>query len=383
MSGDRRVLLVPSNGVGLGHLARQVAIARRLAEQGIGPVLCSLSPLLGPLQTVAETVEGMVVEHLPSYTATPLARWHWQRLLTDQLQHLTEVYGIRAVVFDGVAPYRGVLAAMDAPDAPPYVWVRRGRWRPDTRRPRQPSGFALVIEPGEVDRRASRPADRVAVEPVLLTDHRDLLDPAEARARLGLPAGRRLGLISLGTGASGALAPVEPQLVTALHSRGIVPVIARSPLLQEDQPDGPATDTHMVSHFPLAPALSAFHIVAVAAGYNSVAEVLACRVPALVIPNPEAITDDQADRARGVATAGLARAWDPSGTTPLAQALDPLLDTAERERIRQAMATRPVPEGASQAARAVIEVMARAQPPEDPTDPQGDDSASGAPGTVR
>ncbi|MEO2105875.1 MAG: hypothetical protein ABGZ36_09570, partial [Actinomycetota bacterium] len=102
-----RVLFVPSNGMGLGHMTRAAAIARRLGEAGAMPILCVLSPLIDPLRQL-----GFMVEHIPSYASTPLERWHWQRLLADQLRHLIEAYEITAVVFDGVAPYRGVRQVM-------------------------------------------------------------------------------------------------------------------------------------------------------------------------------------------------------------------------------------------------------------------------------
>src|SRR4051794_9105371 len=54
------VLLVTSNGSGLGHLARMTALGRALQEQGADPVLASMSAAL-PLVLEATGLRGEYV----------------------------------------------------------------------------------------------------------------------------------------------------------------------------------------------------------------------------------------------------------------------------------------------------------------------------------
>ena len=75
--GDRaRVLFTTSNGTGLGHLTRSMAIARRLGDE--------LEPLFFTLSAAAPVVErmGFAVEYAPSY-ATPASGndYRWSRRL--------------------------------------------------------------------------------------------------------------------------------------------------------------------------------------------------------------------------------------------------------------------------------------------------------------
>jgi len=368
-----RVLFVPSNGMGLGHMTRAAAIARRLGEAGAMPILCVLSPLIDPLRQL-----GFMVEHIPSYASTPLERWHWQRLLADQLRHLIEAYEITAVVFDGVAPYRGVRQVMAEEGAPPFVWIRRGRWRADARPAATAAGFTMVIEPGEVDRDeadvgipppAARSVNGVPVRrvgPVLLHDHHDLCDRARALADLDLPADGRYGLISLGTGLAGPLAHTAGPLVTALRNRGLVPVVAASPLSPPPTVEGALVR----QRYPLAPSLAAFDVVVLAAGYNSVVEAVACRAPAVLVPNPAAAVDDQLARAVALDQQGLAVLWDSTGRAGAegaagpgpAGALDRALDG--RAELVERMAARAVPQGATRAAALVQELaQSRAHQP--------------------
>lgn len=355
-----RVLFVPSNGMGLGHMTRAAAIARRLGEAGAMPILCVLSPLIDPLRRM-----GFLVEHIPSYASTPLERWHWQRLLADQLRHLIEAHDVSVVVFDGVAPYRGVRQVMAEEDAPPFAWVRRGRWRADARPAATAAGFSLVIEPGEVDGAVgdddataavvAGSSDGVPVRgvgPVLLHDHRDLRTRDQAVADLGLSGDQRYGLISLGTGLAGPLAHTAGPLVTAMHDRGLVPVVAASPLV----PPPTVRGALVRQRYPLAPSLSAFDVAVLAAGYNSVVEAVACRTPSILVPNPAAAVDDQLARAAGLDRQGLAVLWDSTGAAGTdgggAQGPEAALDRAldEGPALVERMTARPVPQGARRAA---------------------------------
>ena len=65
----------------------------------------------------------------------------------------------------------------------------------------------------------------------------------------------------------------------------------------------------------LVDALAAADAVVCEGGYNTVAEILAAQVPALVVPAPRGL-DDQCVRARGLADRGLARVCTPKETDP-------------------------------------------------------------------
>lgn len=355
------VLLVASNGVGLGHVTRTAAIARRLPALGVRPVLVTMSPVIAALREL-----GLLVEYVQGYTRTALPRWRWQQMLADQLTHLADVHAASAVVFDGVSVYSGVRSAMERPGAPPFVWVRRGLWRQSGGAHAAAHGFALVLtprEPGEVDGEGVDVAGADAapvrtVEPVLLHDAADLLPAAAARRRLDLPSRGAAVLVSLGIAARGALATAEATVCAALLARGVQPVVARSPLIPPQAAPPVPSGAAVVHHYPLAPYLSAVDAAVVAAGYNSVAEMQACHVPAVLVPSPAARTDDQDRRAAAAAAARLAVVWRPQRHGPEA-ALDAVLDGPTREQLRANLAARPPVRGAEQAAAAVAEIATR------------------------
>lgn len=349
------MLLTCSNGTGLGHLTRAAAIARRLRDRGAVPVLVVLSPVTDEL-----AAEGFVVEHIPSYTHSPLPRGRWHQVLADQLGVLARSYRADLVTFDGVAPYRGVRWAMAADGAPPYVWVRRGRWRPGADAPQPTGRFAAVLEPGEVDGDVTtgRPRPGVhALDPVVWHDHGDLLPREQACAALGLDPDQRHVLVSLGQGETGPLTAARDRVTASLTGAGLVPVVARSPLVADDveAPDR----ARVVRRFPLAPLLAAFEAQVLAAGYNSVVEVVACRRPAVLVANPATGVDDQRARAIGAARAGLALHWDPAVTPDPTAILSRLVSQEGQASLLTALQQRRVPAGADQAADLLLRLISR------------------------
>src|SRR3954469_23137611 len=99
-SSPSRVLFVSSNGTGLGHLTRLMAIARRLDRD--------FEPLFFTLSRAAPVVRGagFPVEYAASH-GSPAAGsdGRWSRRLEARLRAAIGEIGPRALVFDGILPY--------------------------------------------------------------------------------------------------------------------------------------------------------------------------------------------------------------------------------------------------------------------------------------
>jgi len=101
-----------------------------------------------------------------------------------------------------------------------------------------------------------------------------------------------------------------------------------------------------------------FDFAVCAAGYNSAQEVVALRMPALLIPNELAKTDDQRRRADQLAKRGLCvTATDPQG---IAMGISSLSLEARRAEIIEAMEVQPPPDGAKEAANLIGQEVVRA-----------------------
>lgn len=300
----RSVLLITSNGTGMGHLARQLATAIHLRRLGLRPVVLSLST------AVASTTSlGIPAEYCPSPARGWIPGGTWDFYLRDRIRSLALELDADVIAFDGVAPYRGLLMARAELAEVPFAWVRRGMWRSRANRRalRAEPAFDLVAEPGDLgseEDRGPTAADPVAVRfgPVSLLGAVDQLARSEAAAALGLDPHRPAALVTLGSGALGDTDDVAATVLSRLLQEPDLQValVTSSIARKRAGPSGlDRTVVHVRGVFPLARYLSAFDFAVSAAGYNAVHE-LVPSIPTLVVPNYSTRTDDQGARAYGL-----------------------------------------------------------------------------------
>ena len=354
MTGRERILFVTSNGTGLGHLTRSMAIARRLDPE--------LEPLFFTLSEAASVVRevGFPVEYVASHGSPGAGTdWRWSRRLGPRLQAAIAEAAPRALVFDGILPYDPLLAAMRP--VPLTIWCRRGLWRrgasavPLTRAGR----FDAVLEPGEFaageDRgptaRRWRKVHQVA--PIVFCDDEELLPRAEAERELGLEPDMTTVLVQLGQGAE--VARAQDRCLRALAGREGVQVAAMSSAIAGlvDVPEG---IVHLRATYPISRYYAAFDAAVSAAGYNAFHELIRFRVPSVFVPMQRE-TDDQAARARYADHSGVGVAADGPADPRLERRLEVLLDPDRRRAMRDRLDELRPANGAGDAAWWLAEVV--------------------------
>jgi UDP:flavonoid glycosyltransferase YjiC (YdhE family) len=353
----RRILLISSNGVGLGHLTRTLAIARRLPPP-LQPVIVTMSQALA---IVAE--QGFLVEHLPFHGYLEADAQVWNQHLAAELGEIFAFYDPRVILFDGHVPYAGLVEAFGRAPAAWTVWVRRGMWQADagTTPLEREAAFDCVIEPRDLAERMDRGPTRGhrtrtrRVPPIRLLDPAETLSRGAARAELGLPSEGRCVLLQLGSGNNFDYGAVRERLLERLRVLPDVTVAAvRSPIAYAT-PEPPA-DVRSLVVFPLARHLPAFDAAISAAGYNSYHELLQAGVPTLFVPNENPTMDDQLARARHAERQGLALCLRAHELYRARDRLEQLLDPEEQALLRARMAALDPANGAPDAARIVAEM---------------------------
>lgn len=302
------VLLVSSNGAGMGHLTRLLAYARRMPE-GTRRHVLSLSqavPVVGS--------EGIAWEYLPSQGASGLRPASWRRLFAERVSELLARLDPDVLVFDGTHPYSGLDVALASHPRTRAVWSRRGMWRPgrNVDQVDKAAWFDAVVEPGDLAAAADRGATVTAtgasrVRPVTLVDADGRTDRERAREALRLPADRPMALVSLGAGNINDTDDEVGAAAAALRANS-VDVCVTAPSIAQRAYGG--DDVHLVRHFPLSEHFAAFDVAVAAAGYNSFHESLRLGVPTLFVPNRHTSLDDQSGRARHAAARGWALTAD-------------------------------------------------------------------------
>ncbi len=365
--GEPRVLFATSNGTGLGHLNRAMAIARRLPA--------SYSSSFFTLSAAAPVVaaEGWDVDYLSSYrrpaSGTDRA---WNLRLGAMLEQVLAEREPDLVVFDGVHPYRALTHLLSARGAPPSIWCRRPMWRAGSSVAplRRAGAFDAVLEPGELaETRDPGPTvglrrDARRVRPIVFLDREELLPREAAAAELGLDPRRRTALVTLGQGGEVDRA-VARALAVLAEIPGLQVAALRSSLAAGlEIPDGVVG---LEATFPMSRYFAAIDLAVAAAGYNAFHELIDFAVPTLFVPMSRN-TDDQVARARWAAGAGVGLAVEGAGDAALEDRLRELADPARAADLAAACVRVFPGNGAGDAADLVVRMLAGERPAPDVRD---------------
>ncbi|MDX6750933.1 glycosyltransferase [Geminicoccaceae bacterium 1502E] len=358
----RRVLFLSPNGIGMGHVTRLLAVARR-CPPSLEPVFLSMSQGVGVVERF-----GFAAEYLPYHTATGESVERWGEAFRARLDEAIAFYDPAAIVFDGNVPYQALVDCRLGHPERPFVWLRRGMWRPGAGRQTidRARHFDLVVEPGELaaahDRGATaeRNGEAVRVPPVTLLAHEEMLDRAAARTALGIDPAATAILVQLGGRNNFDYAPIDRALVEWAARRPGARLVVLEWLISDAPPPLPP-GVQRLQAYPVASHLHAFDAAVSAAGYNAFHELLAAGLPTVFVPNENPMMDAQEERASWAERQGLALCVRSGDVYRLGWALDRLLDPVLGERLRSRCALLQPPDGGHAIAR-LIEDLACSVP---------------------
>lgn len=336
------VILMTSNGGGMGHLTRMRALALALRDRNVPVSIFSLSYGAYLLED-----EGFQVDYMPSHESLGIRDWQpWQVYLFDRLQLYRKRTEAKVLVFDGAHPYDGLRTLFHTEPDLFTVWSYRGLFRRGASRAAldKADWFDAVVEP--LDRAESydegpTKSFRGATHRIApLTSEVDC-DVSAVRSELGLAEGEKAALVQLGAGNINDIQSHARRAVRHLAAAGYRVYFARSPISMGELE---VPDARVVSLFPLASRLGVFELAVSAAGYSTFHELCAAAVPTLYIPNRQTILDDQVARARWANDNGLAVMLGEDDA--LEEALDRLI--AEREPMVQRLGASSPSNGAEE-----------------------------------
>ncbi|QBY01810.1 hypothetical protein E2K80_14650 [Rhodophyticola sp. CCM32] len=293
----KRALLVPSNGIGLGHVTRLLAIARRLDEE-IEPVFATLGQAVSIIDSF-----GYHADYLPSQSDIGANLADWDAWLRYELGALVERHAPDIVIYDGNNPTPGLVNAALTNGHCQLAWVRRAMC-PPTPSPFLENArfFDCIIEPGEyAGERDTGPTsfrrhEATLVSPIRLLDEGELLPKDAARKELGLAPDKPAVLLHLGAGANRDILDLIDRVVRDLgRFPALQIVIAEWKNGAVQLPHWP--NTKVLRGFPISQYFNAFDFSVAAAGYNTFHEVLGFGLPTIFLANRNPSMDDQGARA--------------------------------------------------------------------------------------
>lgn len=366
----RPILFVSSNGAGLGHLTRQLAVARRLGVR-FRPVFHTQAYALGLVRAA-----GIPAFHAQHHDAADLDRERWNDALQADLVSLAQHLHPAAVVVDSTALFGGFAGFLQQLGPVPRIWIRRAFWSEENRFFLDLAPlFDQVIEPGDLaDALDTGPTTEASegvlkVLPVLLVDPDDRLDRPAARRALGLPEAGRVVALQLGYSFGDLTDALRASLLAAMTGRADTTVVdIRSPLEPRGRtPARPPTGVRQVDLYPSFPVSRAFDALIAPAGYNSFHEAVLGGIPTLFLANSSAGMDRQDLRAAWAEANGFGLTLPVTATgQAVAAALDHLLSDGFAAVRRDAAMRIDWRNGASAVAAAIARVADEAARPASP-----------------
>lgn len=358
----RPVLCLSSNGVGVGHLTRLLAIARRM-DGAAEIVFATQAQAVGVVQSF-----GYRVEYIPSPAAVGGDFGLWDDWFAVHLAAIIDRYDPALVVYDGNHLSDGLIRAVASRSDLRLAWVRRGMWGKTT------SAFManarwcdLVIEPGELAGARDEGVtvalrgEAMAVDPIRLLDLSDLFTREGAAAHLGLNPARPAVLVQLGSGYQRDLLSMLDQIIGILSTvPGLQICVAE--WVNGSVPLALWPEVTVLRGFPLSQYLRAFDFCISAAGYNSFHEVIGFAVPTVFVANRHPSIDDQYGRAKFAQDHSAAFEIAEGDLEDLAELLPLLMQDMARAYLAGHCRALDRPNGAEAAAAALLQLAGIAQP---------------------
>lgn len=356
------IILATSNGIGMGHLTRASAIAAELKSYA-NPVIISMASGVVEVPKIA----GVKFEYVPGRDRKWMGRFEWDRYLRDRIVSLIDETNAKIVSFDGVVPYPGIIGIKSVRPDVKLVWVRRGFWQKTPQRyllNLQSKMMDLIITPGDFGQSydkgpTSTRNDSVLVNPISIYREKTTLDRSSARELLGLDKDRPAVLVQLGIGEADLNAKMTAALSGLTDWPNLQVVLTKEPVTANGENLAPAgLDIKIIRHFPLANVLHAFDAAICAAGYNSVHEELAAKIPTLFIPNIRG-TDNQATRADWAADNQMALTVNQANLVDIKNGVVKLTQASIRENLSSNCAKLPEVSGAEDVAKIFKDLLTK------------------------
>jgi UDP:flavonoid glycosyltransferase YjiC (YdhE family) len=349
-----RILMVATNGIGLGHVTRLMAIAKHFPDW-IEPIFLTLSLATGIVRS-----EGYAADYIPSFGKSGVTEQSWNDVFALELLAALDATGAQGIVFDSNHPFPGLMKVLNKRTDLSWIWVRRGLWQPHHKLdPKLERSFDLVLEPGELaDDHDHGPTaalrGALSIGPVLLVEPDEVLDREAAAKSLDLDPGKLNVAVQLGSRQNTDFASIRTLIANSLKRRDVSAIEIVNPLAKTEEDIGLAQR----QIYPFARYAKAVDLLITTAGYNGFHESAYGAIPSLFVPNEAPEMDHQHVRAHFAKISGLGEMIRSCDAARVESVLDHCLTSGFREQVSEAAGKLHYTNGGRQAAIAIAEQLA-------------------------
>lgn len=349
------ILFMCTNGAGLGHLTRSLAIAKRIRKLDPEKEIIFLTTSIA---VNIVSAQGFQVFHIPPKNLLHnMDATKWGGLLKRQLLEIFSLYNIKEVVFDGAFPYVQFIQTVSKYPGVKKIWVKRGGEKAGTEGDRQKKEelFDYIIIPGENGAELPENDEKhYAVDPIVYINDDELLSKENVRKLFKVPKEYKLVYVQLGAGNINDISNDLGKVIAVLRKSENVMIVLGESIISLSSTEIYDDKIYVVKDYPNSKYFQGFDFVISACGYNSFQELTYMGIPTIYLPNMQCKTDDQYGRALLAVNAGAALVLNEVNETNLQKAINTLLDDKKNLAMRNAATKLKRTNGAEKAAEFIL-----------------------------
>lgn len=360
--GPHRVVIVPTNGVGLGHAQRTSLIATDLDRSVVIPVFAAFPSCL-------KMINSYGFDAMPLVSRTG---YHAEAHANDMVNYLrlnSLANGALTLVFDGGYVFDSIYRTIHDLGLN-GIWIRRGMWQAGQDNSislDREKVFGRVIVPTEAFEELNQSysdGDHIRnVGPIVQTMGMTEKRRAKMRSALEKKFARsfdKLVVTMLGGGVAAKRTAQIQAICGMMEARkDTLHLVVVWPTATVEAGTFTWSNTRVVKTHHASALVAASDLYISAVGYNAFHEVLYNEVPTIFMPQMSSFMDDQRARAMAAVERGLAAMVEPEQLMALRQEVTAFLDSGKSTDIRDRLKGWSRPEPGNRAAAALIEEMAQ------------------------
>lgn len=297
MGKSKTVLFMVTNGAGLGHLTRGLAVARRLKE--MNPKL-DIIFYTTSLATEVIREAGFMFYYTPTKSVMPdsVTGTQWNQYISRQLSDIIEIHHPIALVYDGAFPYIGLLSNLKAMNVR-SIWIKRECYKKEIQNLEPIEAlFDLVIVPKELSEDVCRDTiKKKYCEPIMFLDQEEAHAREQIRQMLKISEEEKLFYIQLGAGTINSTDAVIYNMMDIVLKNPLHRILLGESIIGK-QLECNHPHVFKIRSYPNSQYFKAIDYAVSAAGYNTFHELLFFGIPTVFVPNMNTSMDDQLARVK-------------------------------------------------------------------------------------
>lgn len=329
-----KILFMPTNGGGLGHLTRTLAVARRLKKmypdvEIIFATTCSALNLIIEEGFLAYSLSsndpGSINTNQKSYNPTE-----------NQLITIISRHNIDTLIFDGVIPYISIINTIKELANLNTIWIQRGMHKSGKSQTviSRESFFNSIIVPGEanLNNNSLRENDKFHYCPPIIYSNKEDLLPREVIFKMwNLDPNKKTVFIKGPNNDENNL--ISNIIENLPHSEDLQIVLCESIIAKEQY--NVDSNVFILRDYPNSIYFNAFDFAIINSSYNIFHETIYFGVPTIIIPTKTTKTDDQVARAKIALKLGTGFVLTDFDEIEFKNAVSQLLDPSINKRMRK------------------------------------------------